>query len=309
MIHPELAAYREALGPSRDPRETSMAERRDQYRELTKSRRGSPPEMRDVTNGTWEWSGRTVAFRRYQPDAPLRGIVLYAHGGSFVLGDLDTHDALCRRVAADLSVVVVAVDYRLAPEHPFPAAIDDVVEAMREVALHRETYAEPGLPVVVMGDSAGATLVTVAARLTRDEGLGIAAQGLIYPTMGPDMMTDSSHVYATGYFLEIDHLRADYQHYLSSGADHTDPRITPLLADDLHDLPPAVVMVAECDPLRDEGVAYAGLLEHFGVPVELLEARGMVHGFVGMAGIIDAARVDLDDFAAHVARFILPESH
>ena len=309
MIHPDLALYRDSLPPASDPRTTPVVERRRRYGELTASRRGSPPDMASVETSEWHFSGRTIRYRRYEPQNGPRGIVLYAHGGSFVLGDLETHDALCRRIADDLGVILIAVEYRLAPEYPFPAGLDDVAEAMREVALHRSRYALKELPVIVMGDSAGATLVTVACRETRDDNLAIAAQALIYPTLGPEVVTDSSHAFGSGYFLEMDHLRADYESYLAGGVEHTDPRVSPLLADDLAGLPPAVVMVAECDPLRDEGVAYAGLLEHFGVEVELLEARGMVHGFVGLAGVIEAARVDLDDFADHVARFTLPESH
>ncbi|NNN04071.1 MAG: alpha/beta hydrolase fold domain-containing protein [Acidimicrobiaceae bacterium] len=309
MIHPELERYRETLGPGVDPATLSPEERRARYRELSRARRGNPPEMESVDDGAWEWPGRTVRFRRFAPRRHPRGLVLYAHGGSFVVGDLDTHDGVCRRFADDLSVVLVAIDYRLAPEHPFPSGLEDVVEAVRELATRREAYGAAGLPFVVMGDSAGATLVTAACRVLRDEGLDIAAQALIYPTLGPEMTTDSAHVYGSGYFLELEHLRHDYRHYLGDTVDHTDPRVTPLLAEDLRGVPPAVVMVAECDPLRDEGVAYAGLLEHFGVPVEVLEARGMVHGFVTMSGVIEAARADLDDFASHVGRFVLPESH
>ena len=107
---------------------------------------------------------------------------------------------------------------------------------------------------------------------------------LIYPTLGPAVLTDSSHTYAQGYFLDVDHLRYDYGQYLAGYADATDPRVSPLMAEDLSGSPPAILVLAECDPLRDEGLAYAGLLEHFGVPVELLEAKGMPHGFLRMGG-------------------------
>ncbi len=154
-----------------------------------------------------------------------------------------------------------------------------------------------------MGDSAGATLATVAATLTRHEGLGIAAQVLLYPTLGPEMVTDSAHAYGTGYWLELDHLRFDYQQYLG-GADHTDPRVTPLLSTELADSPSAIIVVATYDPLRDEGVAYAGLLEHYGVAVELLEAEGMVHGFIRLGGTVPEAMDILDDLAAHLHRLV-----
>jgi acetyl esterase len=155
-----------------------------------------------------------------------------------------------------------------------------------------------------MGDSAGATLIAVATALTRSEPLGIAAQVLIYPTLGPEMLTDSSHTYAKGYLLDVDHLRYDYGQYLGEWRDHTDPRVSPLMFANLTGAPPAIVLVAECDPLRDEGVAYAGLLEHFGVPVELLEAEGMIHGFLRMGGLVPEAIEIVDDLAAHMHRYV-----
>ena len=154
-----------------------------------------------------------------------------------------------------------------------------------------------------MGDSAGASLVAVACALTRDD-LSLAGQVLIYPTLGPEVMTDSSHRYATGYILEIDHLRYDYQQYLGEWTDHTDPRVTPLFAADLSGSPPAIVVVAECDPLRDEAIAYAGLLEHFGVPVEILEAEGMLHGFLRMGHVIPEAMDIVDDVATHLSQYV-----
>jgi acetyl esterase len=155
-----------------------------------------------------------------------------------------------------------------------------------------------------MGDSAGANLATVAVTQLRDDELGIAAQVLIYPTLGPELVTESAHRYATGYLLDIDSLRYDYTQYLGEFKDHTDPRVTPLLCSDLARVAPAIVVVAECDPLRDEGIAYAGLLEHFNVPVELLEAHGMVHGFLEMGAVVPEALAILDDLAEHLERLV-----
>jgi acetyl esterase len=145
--------------------------------------------------------------------------------------------------------------------------------------------------------------MTVAATLTRNEDLDIVAQVLIYPTLGPDVVTESSHHFGVGYFLDLDHLRYDYAQYLGSFFDHTDPRVTPLMSSDLRGAPPAIVLVAECDPLRDEGVAYAGLLEHFGVRVELLEAEGMVHGFLRLGALVPEALQIVDDLARHMHDF------
>jgi acetyl esterase len=146
-------------------------------------------------------------------------------------------------------------------------------------------------------------LVAVACAATRQE-LPLAGQVLIYPTLGPEVMTDSSHRFASGYVLEIDHLRYDYQLYLGDWTDHTDPRVTPLFAADLTGAAPAIVVVAECDPLRDEAIAYAGLLEHFGVRVEVLEAEGMLHGFLRMGHVIPDALDIVDDVASHLSDYL-----
>jgi acetyl esterase len=199
---------------------------------------------------------------------------------------------------------LLAVEYRLAPEDPFPAAVDDAVDTIRHVSQHLEEFDDPGARMIVMGDSAGATLATVACALTRGERIGIAAQVLIYPTLGPELVTDSAHAYGTGHLLELEHLRYDYSQYLGGWTDHTDPRVCPLMFHDLTGAPAAVVVVAQCDPLRDEGVAYAGLLEHFGVAVELLEAEGMVHGFLRLGAIVPEALSITDDLAEHMHRYV-----
>ena len=249
---------------------------------------------------------RTIDARLYEPDGvAANALVIYLHGGCFVMGDLETHDWLCRRVTFDTRTPILALDYRLAPEHPFPASLDDAVDAIRYVALHRGEFVSDTAPLILMGDSAGANLVTVAATtLLRDERLGLAAQVLIYPTLGPELVTESVHTYGSGFLLDIDSLRHDYRQYLGEFDDHTDPRVTPLMSTDLARVAPAVVVVAECDPLRDEGVAYAGLLEHFDVPVELLEAYGMVHGFLEMGGVVPEALAILDDLAEHLQRLV-----
>ncbi len=307
MIHPALEPYvKEAQqNPRAHPSTISTAERREAYRARAESLRGTPQEVASATDLTLALEGRSLPARLYVPlDERGRALVIFFHGGSFVEGDLDTHDGLCRRLAADTRVRFLAVAYRLAPEHPFPAAVDDAVDVVRHVATHRADYASDDSALILMGDSAGATLMTVAATATRAEDLGIAAQVLIYPTLGPAVLTDSSHTYAQGFFLDVDHLRYDYGQYLDGFADQTDPRVSPLMSEDLSGSPPAIVVVAECDPLRDEGVAYAGLLEHFDVPVQLLEAKGMPHGFLRMGGLVPPALEVVDDLAAHLQRLV-----
>jgi acetyl esterase len=307
MINPALEPYVRAAKehPGPHPSSVSVTQRRTNYRELAETMRGDVVEVESVSDGEIALEGRTLATRLYVPFEDEGGaLVLYFHGGSFVAGDLDTHDELCRRLARDTRMRFLSVAYRLAPEHRFPSGINDTVAVFHHVATNLEQFASAGSKLIVMGDSAGATLVAVAAALTRHEQLGIAAQVLIYPTLGPALMTESAHRYANGYFLDLDHLRYDYGQYLGEWTDPTDPRVSPLLFDDLTGSPPAIVVVAQCDPLRDEGVAYAGLLEHFGVPIELLEAEGMVHGFLRMGGLVPESMEIVDDLAKHMHGYV-----
>ncbi len=291
--------------PEPHPSTRLIEERRAAYRQQATDRRGTPETMASVSDGVLNLANRVLKTRLYvPPNDEGRAVVLFLHGGSFVLGDLDTHDALCRRLARDTGMRFLALDYRLAPEYPFPAALDDALDALRYVATHVDEFAAKDARLVVMGDSAGATLIAAAAALTRDEGLNVAAQVLIYPTLGPELVTDSAHVYGSGFLLEIDHLRYDYEQYLGEWTVHSDPRVSPLLFENLTGAPPAIVMVAECDPLRDEAVAYAGLLEHFGVSVEILEAKGMVHGFLRMGALVPEALEIVDELARHLHQLV-----
>jgi acetyl esterase len=283
-----------------------MSERRDAYLELAQAIRGDDELAVATTDLTARLeTGRSLSTRLYVPaNDEDKALVLYFHGGSFVVGGLETHDALCRRLSADTGMRFLAVDYRLAPEHPFPAAINDAVDMFRHVVAHWSDYAAPDAEMIVMGDSAGASLVAVAAALTKNEHLGIAAQVLIYPTLGPELVTESAHKYGVGYMLDLENLRHDYAQYLGDFVDHTDPRVTPLMFEDLAGAPPAILLVAECDPLRDEGLAYAGLLEHFGVDVEILEAEGMVHGFLRLGGLVPETLEIVEDLAEHMHHLV-----
>jgi acetyl esterase len=307
MVHPSLEPYVNAVRsePAPHPSLVSADERRAAYRETALANRGDPQPMELVRDLELALEGRTLRARLYVPlEDESKALVIYFHGGGFVVGDLETHDALCRRLSSDTRMRFLSVDYRLAPEHPFPAGINDAVETIRYVRAHLAQFDDPGVALIVMGDSAGATLMTVACALTRNEQLGIAAQVVIYPTLGPELFTDSVHEFGVGHALDIDHLRYDYGLYLEGWTDHSDPRVTPLMFDDLTGAPSAIVVVAECDPLRDEAVAYAGLLEHFGVRVELLEAEGMIHGFLRLPTIVPEAVAIIDDLAAHMHRYV-----
>ncbi|MGB8195647.1 MAG: alpha/beta hydrolase [Acidimicrobiales bacterium] len=307
MVHPSLEPYVNAVRaePLAHPSLQSADERRAAYRDQALANRGEPEAVESVVDVELPLDGRTLRARLYVPlNDESKALVVYFHGGGFVVGDLDTHDALCRRISSDTRMRFLSVDYRLAPEHPFPAGIEDAVDTIRYVRSHLGDFDDPAAELIVMGDSAGATLLTVACALTRSENLGVAAQVVIYPTLGPELFTDSVHEYGNGHVLDIDHLRYDYGLYLGGYTDHSDPRVTPLMFEDLAGAPPAIVVVAQCDPLRDEAVAYAGLLEHFGVRVELLEAEGMIHGFLRLPTMVPAALEIIDDLAEHMHRYV-----
>lgn len=307
MVHPALEPFVRAVreSPGQHPSTRTLLDRRADYRQLSDAVSGVGATVESVHDVQLELPDRTLNARLYVPVSDeSKALVIYFHGGGFVLGDLETHDGLCRRLSADTRMRFLSVEYRLAPEHPFPASINDAVDVLRLVARRVGDFDDPAAKLIVMGDSAGATIATVACALTRREDLGIAAQVVIYPTLGPELFTDSVHEFGEGHMLDIDHLRYDYGLYLSEWSDHTDPRVSPLMSADLAGAPAAIVVVAQCDPLRDEGVAYAGLLEHFAVPVELLEAEGMVHGFLRLGELVPEALEIVDDLAAHMHRYV-----
>jgi acetyl esterase len=307
MVHPSLEAYVNSVRaePADHPSLQSADQRRAAYRALSLATAAEPEVVASLREVELVLDGRTLRARLYVPiEDEGKALVVYFHGGGFVVGDLDTHDALCRRLSSDTRMRFLSVEYRLAPEHPFPAGINDAVDTIRYVREHLDDFDDAGAELMVMGDSAGATLMTVACALTKDENLGIAAQVVIYPTLGPELFTDSVHEFGVGHALDIDHLRYDYGLYLDGWTDHSDPRVTPLMFNDLTGAPSAIVVVAECDPLRDEAVAYAGLLEHFGVRVELLEAEGMIHGFLRLPTMVPTALEIIDDLAEHMHRYV-----
>jgi acetyl esterase len=244
-----------------------------------------------------------IALRVYTPldakDALLPGLVFF-HGGGFVIGDLDTHDDLCRCLANGSSCRVVAVDYRLAPEHPFPAAVEDCWTAMKWIAEHASDFGIAG-PIAVGGDSAGGNLAAVVAQLAKAEGPKIAFQLLIYPVTqlgGPEMPSMAEN--AKGYFLERESMQWFTRMYCPDAAQRSDPRLSPLIARDLSGLPPAYVATAGFDPLRDEGRAYADKLDAAGVSVTHVNYPGMIHGFFSLRGLIPKAREAVAAAAAAV---------
>ncbi|HXO80888.1 MAG TPA: alpha/beta hydrolase [Mycobacterium sp.] len=223
-----------------------------------------------------------IAARHYSPaTAEPAPLLVYYHGGGWVIGDLDTHDALCRLTCRDADVHVLSIDYRLAPEHPAPAAVDDAYAAFRWAHEHgRDLGAIPG-KVAVGGDSAGGNLATVVSRLARDDGAPLPVlQWLLYPITDLTAQTRSLTLFADGFVLTKHNMDFFHAQYLDgSGVDRTDPRVSPSLAENLSGLPPALIATAGFDPLRDEGEQYAAALQAAGTAVDLRSMGSLTHAF------------------------------
>ncbi|MFZ3571137.1 alpha/beta hydrolase [Streptomyces sp. BH097] len=241
-----------------------------------------PPPRLPALHRVLDQDADGVPVRVYDPagEAGNAPVVVFFHGGGMALCSLDSHDGFCRELAAATGSSVVSVDYRLAPEHPFPAAPEDAYTALLWAA-----RTHPGRPLVVAGDSAGGTLAAVTALLARERGgPALAAQHLYYPMLDPERSSASYEENAHGYFVTADHLRWYWQQYLPRPEDARDPRATPLAAERLDGLPPAFVVTAGLDPLRDEGRRYAQLLTAAGVPTRYHCYDEAFHGFMTMGG-------------------------
>ena len=246
-----------------------------------------------------------IAVRLYRPHRRRRApspVVVFFHGGGWVIGSIATHDALCTSLAARSGAVVASVEYRLSPEAPFPLPLDDCLAATRWVAANAAELGVDQDRLAVAGDSAGGNLAAAVALRARDEGgPAIAFQLLVYPVTDHSFSQASHRENAEGYSLTTDAMRWFSAHYLGD-APATDPLAAPLHAADLAGLPPALVVTAEYDPLRDEGEAYGERLRAAGVPTEVQRHDGMIHGFVSMFGLLDGGARALDGCAAALRR-------
>lgn len=262
---------------------------RQRLRELP--RRPVHPEVR-VENRTIDGPAGPLAIRIYWPPTEaVLSVVVFFHGGGFVVGDLDTHDGTCRQHAAGAEAVVVSVDYRLAPEHPYPAAVDDAWAATQWVAGHGEQIGADATRLAVAGDSAGGTIAAAVAQRARDHGgPAIAFQLLWYPSTLWDSSLPSFTENADAPILGREAV-AQFSRWYAGEVDLSDPPagMAPGRAKNLAGLPPAYVAVAGHDPLRDDGIRYGELLAAAGVPVEVHNAETLVHGYVGYAGVVPAA--------------------
>jgi acetyl esterase len=262
-------------------------------RAQSKARRApvTPEDVARVENRTIPGPAGEIPIRAYTPagTGPFP-LVVYFHGGGWVIGDLDTHDPVCRALTNRSGCLVVSIDYRLAPEHPYPAAVDDAYAATAWIAEHATELGGDGSRLAVAGDSAGGNLAAVVALLARDRGgPRIAFQALVYPVTDCDLDTTSYRENAEGYFLTREMMRWFWDQYVPDEARRREPLASPLRAESLTGLPPALVITAEFDPLRDEGEAYAQRLADAGVHVAATRYGGMIHGFFTMLGVLDRA--------------------
>ena len=297
-VHPEIQAFLRQMAEAQLPSIQVLAPEaaREQFEAGMRARLElfPAPPVASVENRTIPGPAGAIPVRVYRDAEPAGGslpVLAWFHGGGHVIGSLDTHDAMARNLCLEAGCVVVSVDYRMGPEHPFPAAVDDCFATVRWLAEHGgEVGADPGR-IAVGGDSAGGNLAAVAALLARDEGgPALRHQLLVYPVTDYRCRGPSYERYARGYgTLEAESMRWFQRHYLGGPDAAGDWRASPLLAADLSGLPPALVITAECDVLRDEGVAYAERLAESGTPCEHAPHAGMVHGFFGLLGIAGAA--------------------
>ena len=296
MLDPQAQALIDLMAERGVPPTHTLApaEARRMYLERRGYSQPVPPPV-----GTVRDRAGPVPLRQYRPagvadDAPLPALV-YFHGGGWTIGDLETHDVLCRSLCAGAGCAVLSVDYRLSPEHRFPAAVDDCLASLRWVREQAAALALDPARIAVGGDSAGGNLAAVVCLALRDAGQARPAfQLLIYPATDMRAVAPSHTRNAQGYLLTADSVAYYRGHYMPDAAEWADWRASPLLARDHAHLPPALVLTAGFDPLRDEGRQYADALSGAGVPTQYVCFERQIHGFITMGRIIDEANLALD---------------
>ncbi|MBS1182781.1 MAG: hydrolase [Proteobacteria bacterium] len=290
-LHPEIAADLAAAAALGEPPLKDLSAQAGRARAEAGPRATGAP-VKAVETIAIPVKDGSIAARLYRPfgdGAPLPGIV-YLHGGGWVLCSLDTHDNICRNLAASVGAVVVSIDYRMAPEHRFPVATDDCLAAIRWVAAHAKGLGIDQAKLIVGGDSAGGNLAAVTALRIRDEGgPTLAGQMLIYPVTDDIAAGHPSYTeFADGFGLTADDMVWFWDHYVPAPAERRHPHASPLRADSLAGLPPTLLLTAGCDVLRDEGEAYAGRLAAAGVTLDFRRYEGLHHGCAGDYGRLQA---------------------
>jgi acetyl esterase len=278
------------------PPHVSVADMRDGNKAYLVTAPKTP--VHAIEDIAFEGPGGPLKLRLYRPTAAAGlAVVVFCHGGGFALGDLDTHDSMCQRIAHSSGCAVASVDYRRSPECRFPGPVEDCYAALRWMATNAASLQLDGARLALCGDSAGGNLAIAAALRARAAGPTVRHLALFYPVIDPSCDTASMHEFARGHLLARSAMQWAWDSYLSIPADAGNPLAAPLRAD-LRELPPTTVLVAECDPLRDEGEAFIARLQAAGVSVTARRYPGMVHGFAGLPQVTPTANVAIDDAAA-----------
>jgi acetyl esterase len=299
-LHPQVKTVLEQMAAAGPPlHHLSPVEARKTI-EAMRATTGEPEHVAKIENRTFRGPAGNLPVRIYTPDG--RGpfpVLVYFHGGGWVVGSIETVDASCRSLANLAGCIVVSADYRLAPEHKFPAAADDCYAAIRWAALHAASFHGDPARMAVGGESAGANLAAVAALMAQERGsTPLVLQLLMYPVLDYSFNRPSHKENGEGYFLTNDMMRWFWRQYLNSDADGESHLASPMRARFLSGVAPAAIFTAEFDPLRDEGAAYAAKLREAGVPVTYKCCEGLIHGFMGTAKVVEPARKALEDAAA-----------
>jgi acetyl esterase len=308
MLHPQARALLDLIDQRAAPavHEQTPLEARESYRARRFFTQPDAQPVAQVRELTADGPHGPIAMRLYRPTPETSGalpVLVYFHGGGWVIGDLDTHDALCRALANGSGCAVVSVDYRMGPEHRFPAAVDDCLAATYWVRRNAATLNVSPDKLAVGGDSAGGNLAAVIALAARNAGdLPVAYQLLIYPATVQRRVTRSGAVNGQGLLLTVDSMRYFHDHYIDDDRHDHDWRAAPLLCDDLGRLPPALVLTAGFDPLRDEGIEYAHRLTQAGNRATLISFERQIHGFITMGKVIDEAEEAVAMCAAALKR-------
>lgn len=310
-LNPEVEALLDTLAQSDAPELHTLPVPDARAMAAAFAAMGVPTEkVASVEDRVARGCGLEVPVRVYRPtvDEVSRPVLVYLHGSGWMYGDLEMSDAICRRIANAADCIVVAPDYRLAPEHPYPAALNDTVAVLEWVVTDIADFGGDADRLAIGGESAGGNLAAASALALRDRGgPALRMQLLVCPVIDHDFDTESYLAYADGFILTRSAMRWLWDLYVPEASRRDEPYASPLRADDLRGVAPALVMTAELDPLRDEGEAYAARLRDAGISVESCRYDGLVHGFMTLGGVLSSGASAIDDAARALQRALATE--